>query len=138
MKKLFYIFTALFLMACGMTVNAVRTPYPTPTAHIATGTSTNFVEVSGYPTPTAHIAAIHTVPTHASGIAPTRRATVTAEILRIRSAPSMEADEVGVLAMGDVVIIGPAINTDVPDCSEWYPLQTPNGWVCGKFLEVLK
>lgn len=115
-KTLLFAFLAPFMLACGMTVNATQ---PAPTAE-----------------PSALSANTEAAPTPAEVIASTRRATVTAETLRIRREPSTGAEEIGVLAMGDIVIIGIAVNTDNPDCHNWYPTQSPNGWVCADFLEV--
>ena len=117
-KTLLFAFLAPFMLACGMTVNATQ---PAPTAE-----------------PSALSANTEAAPTPAEVIASTRRATVTAETLRIRREPSTGAEEIGVLAMGDIVIIGIAVNTDNPDCHNWYPTQSPNGWVCADFLEVMK
>jgi hypothetical protein len=103
----------------------------------ACGVSTTPPTVDTSPAVVPTVATVTDVPPLTPFLVTIRQVRVTADKLTIRPEPST-VGVINYLHAGDIVVVGILVTNDNPDCSEWYPLQSPNGWICADFTEIIK
>lgn len=111
----------LVSIACGQVIQPIST----------TDATANKLSISNpvlTPTP---------IPTLTDFAATTRQVIVTADTLTIRPQPST-VGTLGYLHAGQIVTVGILVTNGNADCQNWYPLQSPNGWICADFTEAVK